>query len=154
MNWDAVGALAELMGAAGVIVTPIYLSRQVRDNTDSIRRSTAHDALQSIAGFNEFVAGDPEFVDLFWRGTGDPDSLTQDEWQRFVSLASTLVRRFELLYLGHLGGALSDEIWAAQLQNVRTWMSSAGAKRWFDSFGAHVHKGFRDLVTDLPVPAE
>ena len=51
MNWDAVGALAELMGAVGVVVTLIYLSRQVRDNTDSIRRSTAHDALRSVARF-------------------------------------------------------------------------------------------------------
>ncbi|MGI9628263.1 MAG: hypothetical protein ACR2QM_15625 [Longimicrobiales bacterium] len=150
MNWDAVGALAELMGAVGVIVTLIYLSRQVRDNTESIRRSTAHDALLSIARFNEFVASDPQLVDLFWRGTGEPDSLTEDEWHRFVSLASTLIRRFELLYLDHLGGALSDEIWTAQVQNIRTWMSSAGAKRWFDSLGAHVHVGFRELVTELP----
>ena len=92
-------------------------------------------------------------MDLFWRGTGDPDSLTEEEWHRFVSLASTLIRRFELLYFDHLGGALSDEIWNAQMQNIRTWMSSAGAKRWFDSFGAHVHVGFRELVTTLPSPA-
>lgn len=150
MNWDAVGALAEVGGVVGLVVTVLYLSRQVRDNTDSIRRSTTHQALGSIAAFNEFVASDPVLTDLFWRGTGDPDGLTEDEWRRFVSLASTLIRRFELLYLDHRDGALPDEIWSAQETNIRTWMTKPGARRWFQAFGAHVHPDFLHVVSSLP----
>lgn len=150
MNWEALGAVAEMLGAIGVVVTLIYLSKQVRANTSSIRRATTHDALESIAEFNQFVASDPALVDLFWRGTGDPDDLTDAEWRRFVSLASTLIRRFELLYLDHRGGALPDAIWSAQEANLRTWMARPGAQRWFESFGAHVHPGFRALVSALP----
>lgn len=40
MNWDALSAIGELLGAAGVIVTLIYLSMQVRQNTRAIRGST------------------------------------------------------------------------------------------------------------------
>ena len=150
MTWDAVGALAETMGALAVVITLVYLSKEVRANTRSVRRATTHDALQSIAGFNQFVASDPALVDVFWRGTGDPDSLDEEEWRRFVSLASTLVRRFELLYLDHLDGTLPAEIWAAQEANIVTWMARPGAQRWFESFGAHVHPGFRRLVSVLP----
>lgn len=150
MNWEAVSALAEVFGVIGLIVTVLYLSIQVRANTDSIRRSTTHDALESIAEFNEFVASDPELTDLFWRGTGTPDELSEAEWQRFVSLASTLIRRFELLYLDHRDGALPDDVWRAQETNIRTWMARPGAQRWFQSFGPHVHPGFRALVSGLP----
>ena len=154
MNWGALSAVAELIGGVGVVITLLYLSKQVRENTSSIRRATTHDALESIAHFNEFVASDPALVDIFWRGTGSPDSLTEDEWQRFVSLASTLIRRFELLYLDHRSGALPDEVWSAQADNIRTWMARPGAQRWFDSFGDHVHPGFRGLVSSLPVTSE
>ena len=67
MDWGAVSAVAEILGAIGVVVTLLYLTRQVRENTASIRRATARDALQSIADFNQFVASDPVLVDLFWR---------------------------------------------------------------------------------------
>ena len=154
MNWEAVGALAEALGALAVVITLVYVGKEVRDNTRSVRRATTHDALESIADFNQFVASDPVLVDLFWRGTGDPDSLSEEEWRRFVSLASTLIRRFELLYLDHLDGSLPGDIWAAQQTNIVTWLARPGARRWFESFGAHVHPGFRRLVSSLPKEAD
>ena len=33
MNWEAIGAVGELVGAAGIIVTLLYLSFQVRQNS-------------------------------------------------------------------------------------------------------------------------
>ena len=33
MNWDSVGAVAELLGAVGVILSLAYLASQVRHNT-------------------------------------------------------------------------------------------------------------------------
>jgi len=40
MNWDAIGALAEAIGAIAVIVTLVYLAIQLRQNTRAIERST------------------------------------------------------------------------------------------------------------------
>ena len=150
MNWSAISAVAEALGAIGVVVTLLYISRQVRENTRSIRRSTTHDALRSIAEFNQFVASDPQLVDLFWRGTAAPEELSNEEWRRFVSLASTLIRRFELLYLDHASGTLADDIWEAQANNIRTWMTQPGIVRWLDELGSHVHPSFRRFVTTLP----
>ncbi len=33
MNWDAIGAIAELLGAIGVIASLVYLARQMSQNT-------------------------------------------------------------------------------------------------------------------------
>ena len=155
MDWSAVSAIAEVLGVIGVVITLLYVSRQIRDNTNSIRRATTHDALGSIAEFNQFIASDPDLVELFWRGARLPESLNDEEWRRFISLASTLIRRFELLYLDYLDGALPEEIWAAQSSNIRTWMTTPGALRWLDELGTHVHPAFRNLVSALrPPPTE
>ena len=37
MNWDAIGAVAELGGAIAVVATLLYLSRQLRENTKSVK---------------------------------------------------------------------------------------------------------------------
>jgi hypothetical protein len=41
MNWDALGALGELVGAAAVLATLVYLSIQVRANSLQIRLGSA-----------------------------------------------------------------------------------------------------------------
>lgn len=37
MNWEALGAIAGLLGAVGVIATLIYLSAQIRQNSNQLR---------------------------------------------------------------------------------------------------------------------
>ncbi len=37
MNWDAIGAIGEVCGAIAVVITLVYLSRQLRENTKSIK---------------------------------------------------------------------------------------------------------------------
>jgi len=40
MNWEAIGALGEVVGAAAVVLTLLYLARQVRDGSKQIRLNT------------------------------------------------------------------------------------------------------------------
>ena len=37
MNWDALGAIAELLGAVGVIATLLYLAKQIGQNSQMMR---------------------------------------------------------------------------------------------------------------------
>ena len=36
MNWEAIGAIGELLGALGVVITLVYLAVQIRQNTQSM----------------------------------------------------------------------------------------------------------------------
>ena len=40
MNWDAIGAIAELLGAVGVIASLVYLATQIRHSRDQMRAAT------------------------------------------------------------------------------------------------------------------
>jgi hypothetical protein len=40
INWDAIGAIGEIVGALGVMVTVGYLAIQVRQNTFASRAQT------------------------------------------------------------------------------------------------------------------
>jgi len=41
MNWDAIGAIGEMVGAVAVIITLVYLAVQVRQARQEVRRSTS-----------------------------------------------------------------------------------------------------------------
>jgi len=40
MSWEAIGAIAELLGAVGVIASLVYLGTQIRDGQRALRAST------------------------------------------------------------------------------------------------------------------
>ena len=47
MNWDAIGAIAELLGAVGVIVSLVYLATQIRQSREQMNQNTV--ALRTAA---------------------------------------------------------------------------------------------------------
>ena len=47
MDWDAISAVAEVLAAAGVIITLVYLAVQIRQNSQLIERNI--EATQVIA---------------------------------------------------------------------------------------------------------
>ena len=84
MNWDAVGAIAELLGALGVLVTLGYLAMQIRDNTRSIRAASLQSVIDGPRDrYFLPMAQDPVMADLFARGLNGLEHLRPDERRRF-----------------------------------------------------------------------
>ena len=77
MNWDAIGAVAELLGAVGVIASLLYLARQMRSTASLARRAAGEAVLAKITTTYERASTHPQLDDVFIRGTQDLASLTQ-----------------------------------------------------------------------------
>jgi hypothetical protein len=62
VNWEAIGAIGELVGASAVIGTLAYLSIQIRQ-TNLIAREQAHyHMLQNQISYYDRLAQDPEYL--------------------------------------------------------------------------------------------
>ena len=64
MNWDAVGALAELLGAIGVIVTLLYLAVQVRYAKHQLEINGVYSRAQTSLGILSPMVNDPKMTEL------------------------------------------------------------------------------------------
>ena len=64
MNWDAVGAMSELVGAIAVVVTLIYLAVQIRLNTRAIRQDTGHAITGEFRGTFALMAERQDLAEL------------------------------------------------------------------------------------------
>ena len=58
MNWEAIGAIAESLGAIGVIATLAYLAQQIRHNTSMGRSAAATATSQATSSLNFLLAQD------------------------------------------------------------------------------------------------
>lgn len=53
MNWEAIGATGETLGAPAVVVSILYPSIQIRSNTRAMKAGASFDATHSWALSNE-----------------------------------------------------------------------------------------------------
>lgn len=83
MDWEAIGAVGEVLGAAGVIVTLAYLAMQIRQNTRALRAASI-DSMTNIANdIRTHLFSDPEITTIYMKGLSDAETLTDLESERF-----------------------------------------------------------------------
>jgi len=84
MNWDAVGAVAEIGGALGVLITLIYLATQIRDNTRSLQAASLQSVLEGPRDrYFLPMAQSDEMADIYARGLSSLELLDSKERRRF-----------------------------------------------------------------------
>src|SRR6056297_2546458 len=84
MNWDAVGTVAEIGGALGVLITLIYLATQIRDNTRSLQAASLQSVLEGPRDrYFLPMAQSDEMADIYARGLSSLELLDSKERRRF-----------------------------------------------------------------------
>jgi hypothetical protein len=146
MNWTAVGALAELLGAVAVVLSLVYLGAQVRGSTRQAKRDASRDLAVRISEISIAVSASREMGELLLVGGGSYESLDRVDEVRFRALMNALFRGLEQQYLLHREGALDDEAWTAVDNLIGDFASLPGVQRYFADRGQWYVPGFLDLV--------
>ena len=154
INWDALGASGEIIGAIAVLITLLYLANQSRINTLAINRAAIQATLVGRGESTRFLASDPTISELMWRGAENPDNLTPEEWLRFFLICSSIVRPIELAYMDYESEVMNENIWHGQKQTILFWFTKPGVKRWLDNYGQTLYPEFRQYVAELMAPLE
>lgn len=147
MNWEAIGAIGEVVGALAVIATLLYLAIQIRQNTKAIRSTT----LTAITEHKHFELRWSSDIATAWRKSlTDPGSLTPDEsWQVAEWMASSFVAR-QNEFFQHKQGLIDDDTWEASEKIIRLALSGDWARNWWDQFGPNAFtESFVSLVEEI-----
>jgi len=134
MNWEAIGAVSELVGAIAVLVSLLYLASQIRQGTATTRVQTVQHLLTSdTASADSMIAGPlPEILAKLDVGErlspGEVSAYTlymrgrvTEAWQVFYQrqngmieehVAAALLGRFEFF----ASGSLFKAVWSRNLK--------------------------------------
>jgi len=78
MNWEALGAMGEILGVLAVVATLLYLGRQISQTNRITTASGARELQQQYAQFYTLIATNPEIQTLVTK-LRDPDYVVQSE---------------------------------------------------------------------------
>jgi|SRR5215471_19310591 len=113
VNWEAISAIGQLVGALAVVISLIYLAREVRSNGRETRRTAMRSTLDALNRFAQQVATHADLAELRNRGFDDFESLEKTDRARFSSYMHAVFRTVEDVYYQHLGASRSTPMaWA------------------------------------------
>jgi len=135
MNWDAVGALAELLGAAGVIVSVIYLANQIRINTKTIKADAAKGTYSDWSNFNFELSKHPNRVeiDLMWQPESNWNDFSHEQQITLGWICRSVVERFEAEYALYEAGILKPEVWEKHRMYCNSFICLPAVSIWWES---------------------
>ncbi len=133
MTWDAIGAIAELLGAIGVIASLVYLASQIRDTRRALRSSTYQQVRADIHTTMNSVVANPDLfrsVNAIWNDLGTAD---QDDAFRFVFWITGVIHSFDNCYYQYRSGMLDEERWEMHRRDLSTIMKRPKVAEWWRS---------------------
>ena len=150
MNWDAIGAIAEALGALGVIATLLYLGRQLNLSSKAQRTATQHDILAEFRGGISQLIGDDELLRTFQKFSEgeEPDRESRYKLALFIG---NQFRIYEELYLAFLDGNVSADMWESRCETIRDrYLRHSLTQRWWKTTGSTIYSSpFVSLVEGL-----
>lgn len=149
MNWDAIGAIGEIVGAVAVVITLAYLAAQVRSGKHALRTNVRDSAFQQLQDWNLHLVQDEKLPLLFQQGARDLDGLDDAEQARFVHVAYSFIKLFENLYLHHRDGSLGAEGWGDTKAVIEIYLQQPGLQRYWQARKSLFNRDFAAYVDSL-----
>jgi hypothetical protein len=142
VNWEAIGAVGEIVGAIAVVATLFYLASQIRQNTRVSRAEMTKDLMLASRSAILDLASNDKLAGI-WAEIRD---FRSEDVARRYSFYQSFFRLYELQFNLSKQGLLDDSIAASYLLVVRMFTQtkhfdeywSAARGQFHDEFAAYV----------------
>jgi hypothetical protein len=135
MNWTLVGAVAELLGAIAVVISLVYLSRQVNQNTHAVRTANASTVQSNFQQLARMLYTDREMGGIVLSVMAGDDDLSPEDRLAAYAYFFDFLKTAELAYYQYLNGDLDPPLWEASLVFYRAYFLTPGIRTYWSERG-------------------
>lgn len=132
-----------------MVVTLIYLSTQLGQNTAASRITAIQNSVENSARFSELLLTDDDLANTFWLSLSDPDSLDAASKRKFITTLNVFLRRELVAFYLHREGVMPDHLWAARQAALTGTCNQPGLKMYLSVAGETLPKDFRDYLDEM-----
>ncbi len=147
MNWEAIGAVGEIIGAIAVVVSLIYLSIQIRAGTKATKAAAFQAAVQSEMDFASIVI---ENAGTWEKIVTDAPLSEGEETRAAIVLYNLFMLDSERRFHQYNAGYLEAAAWDGRLRSLPLVVKFSIFERWKSSLGGMAHSAdFLELLDEL-----
>ena len=150
MNWDAIGAIAELLGAIGVIASLVYLAVQLKQNTRALQASSYQMFRQEVTQVFQSPVAIHGLSKTIRTGLTDFERLDEDEAFEFGYWAHGVVHTYDNAYYQYRVGMLDGDRWEMQRAIILDFFRNPSFVQWWKTAALeNLSPEFVALVEDI-----
>ena len=149
MNWEALGAIAEFLGAIAVLITLLYLARQIRQNRDSVESASAETVLSNISNALQNAASSSQVSNVILSGSKNIEQLTEKERGQFLFWFYSYFRILEQGYHHYLNKNFTSSIWEGHARHAQTLLSNPGVMKYWELRREVFYPEFQEYIDSL-----
>ncbi len=127
-NWEAISAIGQVVGAAGVIFSLLYLGLQVRADARARRIATIQHEFRAQSDFQTSLGLDADAADVYYRGLRDLAALSDVERVRFSLMVDSVFRSFEVSLHYAEDGQIESGIWQGLSATMQDLLAYPGPR--------------------------
>lgn len=133
MNWDAIGAIGEIVGAAVVFISLIYLATQIRHSSKSMRSQNLNAQTQQLLAVQHLQVEPTLQQPLLRCYIENSEELGPLEAGAIESYLFSMLYVARNQFLHEKAGLDSD--WSAISKRIPGYFSAKWPKEWWDQWG-------------------
>ncbi len=133
MNWDVVGAVAELIGAVAVVISLLYLAIQIRAQTRESRLEATRDLARDYRELLRWVGTDDKTFSVYIAAIRDYGNLAYEDRVKAHLIFSQFLRVVELQYLHWKQGTLDSSFFNVFNRRIQETGALPGLRRYWEN---------------------
>jgi hypothetical protein len=154
MQWDAIGAIGEVMGGFAVIASIMYLAVQIRQSRKLELATTIRDLHQKGSDVLRYTTDHPGTFEILRKGVVDYVSLANEEKEVFNCWGTTVIITVEQTLLVAKEGLLPENSVRAFEGFSVALITSTGGGQWWERQKMIFTTDLREHLDEIVVRAD
>jgi hypothetical protein len=154
MNWDAISAVAEILGVVLIVGSMIYVARQLSQTNTMMRVKAASERLERDYDIVEPIIESRELAEIWLKGESEFESLGRADQQRLLFLERRAIMLWHHQYLLRQQGLMPDASWCETLWIIKAFGRRQVIREAWQMFGEGFEVEFQEFINELFASAD
>ena len=148
MNWEAIGAIGEIVGAMAVVASLVYLATQIRQSTKVARSATRQAIAETAQRLGQDFLDDSGMAEIFVRHISGEELSPVDEI-RLQARCYRDMRHWENIHYQLSEGLMTEEQWHGFRKNLQALLGVKAYRDYWEHESEHYSESFRTEIAAI-----
>ena len=148
LDWEIIGAVAELAGSIGVILTLFYVATQIKHAMMGMRVAAQQEMTRQYGDFADLIIEDVELAELFAAGNAGED-LDRTQRLRYFTMMEKATWQFSTMFYQQRHQKLPPDEWHQANRLIQRTCTTPGFLNFWSISRDRFDPGFADYIDDL-----
>ena len=154
MSWEAINAIAQAIGAFGVVASLWYLAVQVHRSTRVAKIAAQDSAATALREVTKPYMENAELARIWQVGLENLSALSPEDQSRFFHAAYQFLKAFETIHTHYVYRLLDLELWEGWRELLRHYIVAPGMAHYWELRSDLFSHRFQKFITTLEQPTQ